>query len=391
LEEIKKRYRKLVLVWHPDKNNGSEEAKEKFHEIQDAFEKLTLQDSEQEQESVPLAREPSPSPRPSSQRYRSPPPVRRRRSTSPPLPGDQVRGEPIFEERRPRGASPKRQYKRQESESVSRRESARPPPPPKVRDYRPRGRSGSREDPHRRMPSPSPPPHRLASPEYELRKPRGASSPRPIDGDRMSTIKYSCTLSPAPRWEEPRYGPSPQVKVNSEQTLNVPSIDRLLDLNDDAWKLVRRIERSLTDLIDWLRSKPCLEEHKPRMQFMLDARDDAVGLDNQRIRLKNKIMDLRDDGGWTHSKPQVLDFYDDLQEMIVVLRAADNTLYSLVKKFASDDGRKFNTDRDWQAARRQTLWDGIERFRNQVKKLPKPPARRSSTTTTYYKVRYVHE
>ena len=41
LEEIKKRYHKLALKWHPDKNNNSTISKKKFQEISDAYQILT--------------------------------------------------------------------------------------------------------------------------------------------------------------------------------------------------------------------------------------------------------------------------------------------------------------------------------------------------------------
>ena len=35
-DEIKKAYRKLAMQYHPDRNNGSREAEEKFKEITEA-------------------------------------------------------------------------------------------------------------------------------------------------------------------------------------------------------------------------------------------------------------------------------------------------------------------------------------------------------------------
>lgn len=40
-DEIKKSYRKLVKEFHPDKNNGSKEAEEKFKEVSEAYEVLS--------------------------------------------------------------------------------------------------------------------------------------------------------------------------------------------------------------------------------------------------------------------------------------------------------------------------------------------------------------
>lgn len=40
-EEIKKGYKKMALKWHPDRNNGSEQASQKFKEISEAFEVLS--------------------------------------------------------------------------------------------------------------------------------------------------------------------------------------------------------------------------------------------------------------------------------------------------------------------------------------------------------------
>jgi molecular chaperone DnaJ len=36
-DEIKKAYRKLAMKYHPDRNDGSKEAEEKFKEINEAF------------------------------------------------------------------------------------------------------------------------------------------------------------------------------------------------------------------------------------------------------------------------------------------------------------------------------------------------------------------
>ncbi|TFY76668.1 hypothetical protein EWM64_g7347, partial [Hericium alpestre] len=40
-DEIKKAYRKMALKWHPDRNQGSEEASHKFKEMSEAFEVLS--------------------------------------------------------------------------------------------------------------------------------------------------------------------------------------------------------------------------------------------------------------------------------------------------------------------------------------------------------------
>src|SRR4029079_18684438 len=39
-DEIKKSYRKLAMTYHPDRNNGSREAEEKFKEITEAYDGL---------------------------------------------------------------------------------------------------------------------------------------------------------------------------------------------------------------------------------------------------------------------------------------------------------------------------------------------------------------
>jgi len=39
-EEIKKSYRKLAMTYHPDRNNGSKEAEERFKEITEAYDVL---------------------------------------------------------------------------------------------------------------------------------------------------------------------------------------------------------------------------------------------------------------------------------------------------------------------------------------------------------------
>src|SRR5215467_4403531 len=39
-DEIKKAYRKLAMKYHPDRNNGSKEAEERFKEITEAYDVL---------------------------------------------------------------------------------------------------------------------------------------------------------------------------------------------------------------------------------------------------------------------------------------------------------------------------------------------------------------
>src|SRR5919107_4340793 len=39
-DEIKKAYRKLAMQYHPDRNNGSRDAEEKFKEITEAYDVL---------------------------------------------------------------------------------------------------------------------------------------------------------------------------------------------------------------------------------------------------------------------------------------------------------------------------------------------------------------
>src|SRR5678809_1207809 len=39
-DEIKKAYRKLAMTYHPDRNNGSREAEEKFKEVTEAYDVL---------------------------------------------------------------------------------------------------------------------------------------------------------------------------------------------------------------------------------------------------------------------------------------------------------------------------------------------------------------
>ena len=40
-DEIKKAFRKLALKYHPDRNQGNEEAEEKFKEINEAYQVLS--------------------------------------------------------------------------------------------------------------------------------------------------------------------------------------------------------------------------------------------------------------------------------------------------------------------------------------------------------------
>src|ERR687885_986324 len=39
-DEVKKAYRKLAMTYHPDRNNGSKEAEERFKEITEAYDVL---------------------------------------------------------------------------------------------------------------------------------------------------------------------------------------------------------------------------------------------------------------------------------------------------------------------------------------------------------------
>ena len=49
-EEIKKKYRKLSLKYHPDKNGGNESATEKFKQINEAYEKIETKEKRQQYE-----------------------------------------------------------------------------------------------------------------------------------------------------------------------------------------------------------------------------------------------------------------------------------------------------------------------------------------------------
>ena len=39
-DEIKSAYRKLAMRWHPDRNNGSKEAEERFKDLTEAYDVL---------------------------------------------------------------------------------------------------------------------------------------------------------------------------------------------------------------------------------------------------------------------------------------------------------------------------------------------------------------
>ena len=53
--DIKKAFRMLAKKWHPDKHQGSEEAKEKFQKIQQAFESLMSTDEDARIEALTAA------------------------------------------------------------------------------------------------------------------------------------------------------------------------------------------------------------------------------------------------------------------------------------------------------------------------------------------------
>jgi len=160
-------------------------------------------------------------------------------------------------------------------------------------------------------------------------------------------------------------------------------------MTDEARHLAIRVDQSVTEIIRWLLLTVRLDQSKPRMQSIFEARDDALNLKNQREHLKVKAVELHTRGGWSHEPlvVDVLDLHDNLLEMLIVLRAAEEALSALVRKFVRGDGRRFDYEREWHWERRQVLWDGIDRFRSQVKRLHSPPHGRTTTTTKYYKVR----
>jgi curved DNA-binding protein CbpA len=61
--EIKKSFRHLALKYHPDKNKNSEESKQKFMKIVEAYEVLSDDQARKNYDSIRLQRKPGPTPR----------------------------------------------------------------------------------------------------------------------------------------------------------------------------------------------------------------------------------------------------------------------------------------------------------------------------------------
>ena len=151
-QQNRKAYREKAMLLHPDKNGGSVEAKENFIALHKAFERLTAQDKDPS-EPVQSATARAASPPPGARKYGSAPPTgrRRSRSTSPPRAKPPSKGESVFEERRPRDASPLGGDK---SHRQERRDCFRTSRPRNERESEPRRRPRSKEGVHRRPQSP---------------------------------------------------------------------------------------------------------------------------------------------------------------------------------------------------------------------------------------------
>jgi hypothetical protein len=62
-DEIKKSFRNLALKYHPDKNKNSEESKQKFMKIVEAYEVLSNDQARKTYDSSTLYQKPGPTPR----------------------------------------------------------------------------------------------------------------------------------------------------------------------------------------------------------------------------------------------------------------------------------------------------------------------------------------
>ena len=123
---------------------------------------------------------------------------------------------------------------------------------------------------------------------------------------------------------------------------------------------------------------------------MYETREDAMSLARQQQRHETLIAELHRKRAWSlhqhHS--EIIDLQHDIKELVSILRFADGDLYAIAKRCVAREGRRFHKERDGSAQRRNSPWDGIDRFRAQVRPLLRAPTVRTTTTTIRYKAKY---
>jgi curved DNA-binding protein CbpA len=358
-KEIKDAHRKLVLRYHPDKNGGSEEANTKFVEVQQAFEKLTMQDvDEEEGEAVPFTTERSPSPAP---RYRSPPPPQRRsRDQSPPLPRT-PRRKPVGEERKPRDRStePKRgSYERRRTPD---RRSYRPPTPPKDPGYEPRGRYKA----YSKTAEPSSP--RMSSTIYEVRTPHRRDSPmRDKHGHQKRHAKQFVEFeaSAPPQCIKHSYPGTSRVETASG-CLVLPTFEKTILKISDADYLAGKIDRKMHEIFEWT-MKTTVLDHCDRKDLRR-ARTEAAELHTKVSALRFSVFRYHSEG-WHRHAGRVLNLYDDCVHTIGVLEAANSDLNRIM------EGNKYRID--------DSFFRHINAFSDRFSRLPGPV--QSTVTVSQY-------
>jgi hypothetical protein len=358
-KEIKDAHRKLVLRYHPDKNGGSEEANTKFVEIQQAFEKLTMQESDEEEgEAVPFTMEQSPSPPP---RYRSPPPPHWRSGDQcPPLPRT-PRMKPVGEEREPRYWSSEPKRVSYEMRRTPDWRLYRPLTPPKDPGYEPGGRYKA----YSKIVEPSSP--RMSSPICEIRTPRQRDTPtRERQGHQKRHAKQFVEFeaSVPPQYIKHSHPGTSRVEKASG-CLVLPTFEKVTLKITDADHLAGKIDRKMHEIFEWT-MKTAVLDHCDRKDLRR-ARTEAAELHTKVSALRFSVFRYHSEGWYRHAG-RVLNLYDDCIHTIGILEAANSDLNHIM------EGNKYRID--------DSFFRHINGFSDRFSRLPGPG--QSTVTVSRY-------
>ena len=218
----------------------------------------------------------------------------------------------------------------------------------------------------------------LPSPREPIRKMQQSESV----GRKTLTTKYACSPATAPRSEEPRLAPSPQTERLSVESPKLTSLDQLKELSGSGIQLARGIEERVVKSVEFLSEKLEFHSRDHELQLMTLAQADANHLRLEQLHLEARLKDLVATDGWSRCPNKVLNLYEDLCEMMKMLREVDTALSAPSRSLVLTGNGGYHAERDWCADRQRAFLSELYWFRRQVKRLPVPPQAPAAISTT---------